>query len=80
MQALITTRKCHKTPDGWVHPKTGNPIEYDGPSDLFVISADDAKEHTPIISFMVDRATLEQVGRGVDEALTKDPVVIKRVE
>lgn len=78
-QAFIHCRKAHRTAEGWFHPKTGVPIETDGDGDIFCLYMD-SPDGQPIVSFLIGRTALEQVQHGIDMALTREPVRIRRAD
>ena len=81
---LISTHRLHKRGDEWVHPETGATSPVTGDGDMFVIYLSDNKVELgremreEFLSLVVDRATLEIIGQGIEDALTRDPVLIRR--
>ncbi len=79
MSALLHCAKARRKPDGWYSPRS-NVFIKDGNDDVFVLDAENSDTGETIISFVIDRATLEQIEDGIRKALTIDPVVICRCE
>lgn len=80
----VSTHRLFKRGDEWVHPETGATAPVTGEGDMFVIYLADNKVELgremreEFLSLVVDRPTLESIGQGVEDALTRDPCVIRR--
>jgi len=80
MRAFIYTEKAKRAGDSWVHPRTGEKLNAQGEGDIFTMTGEIVETGEIFISFAVDRLTLEQVQHGIQQALTVDPVVVRRAD
>lgn len=76
MQALIGTRRATRDGDKWLHPETGDDLDYAGEGDIFIISIEMGGDQG--LTMVVNRTTLEQVRDNMSNALEREEMVIRR--
>ena len=81
--ALIGTAKLKRRGDKHIHPKTGEELDL-GDGDFFALMVENpvfspGEECETILFMVLTRTTLEQINQGIENALNRHQVSIKRV-